>query len=38
MKTLLMIAFIAALTGFIVSLVVFFKLIAEKRHSYVRNK
>jgi hypothetical protein len=37
MKTLLIIAFIAALTGLIVSLVVFFKLMAEKRHSYARN-
>lgn len=36
MKILMIIALMAAFTGLIVSLVVFFKLVAEKKRSIVR--
>ncbi|GEM_PF-3805765 len=37
MKTLMLVALMAAFIGFVVSLVLFFKLLAAKRHSYARS-
>ncbi len=38
MKTLMLVALMAAFIGFVVSLVLFFKLLVAKRHSYVRSR